>query len=78
MERVPVPSNEEMAKAKNKDILKNLKDVDEGVIKDFEETAKLLTDYHDGDSMKALCVALAYGSGKSGGGSSSNKSLLTS
>lgn len=74
MDRVPIPSNEEMAKAKNKDVLKNLKDVDESVIKDFEETAQLLTDHHDGDTRKALCIALAYCAGK--GGPTPNKSLL--
>lgn len=35
MERVPIPSDDEMAKAKNKDVLKNLKDVSESVIKEF-------------------------------------------
>lgn len=66
MERVGIPTNDEMAKAKNKDIIKKLKNVDESAIKDFEETAKLLIDYHDGDTEKALCVALAYGAGKGG------------
>jgi superfamily II DNA/RNA helicase len=32
MDRVPIPSNDEMAKAKNKDVLKNLKNVDNSMI----------------------------------------------
>ena len=35
MERVGIPSDDEMAKAKNKDIIKKLKNVDSSVIKDF-------------------------------------------
>lgn len=35
MEKVGVPSDDEMAKAKNKDIIKKLKNVDDNVVKDF-------------------------------------------
>jgi hypothetical protein len=35
MEKLGIPSDDEMAKAKNKDIIKKLKDVDESVVKDF-------------------------------------------
>ena len=75
MDRVPIPSDDDMAKAKNKDVLKNLKNVDNREAECFMESAKLFIEYHKGDAEKALSVALAYCSGK--GGSSSNKSLLT-
>ena len=35
MEKVGIPSDDEMAKAKNKDIIKKLKDIDGSVVKDF-------------------------------------------
>ena len=52
-----------MLKAKNKDILKKLKDVEEEVIQDFEETADILIGQHNDDPKKALMIALAYCSG---------------
>jgi hypothetical protein len=39
MDRPGVPSEEDMLKAKTKDVLKKLKDVDMGVLGKFEETA---------------------------------------
>lgn len=41
LERVPVPSEEDMQKAKNKDVLKKLADVDYEVLQDFEEAAEI-------------------------------------
>ena len=42
MSRVPIPSEQDMMKAKTKDVLKKFKDVDEEVLGDFQETAKLM------------------------------------
>lgn len=43
--------------------MKKLKDVDEGVIDDFAETAEILIEQHANDPKKALQFALAYCSG---------------
>lgn len=63
IQRVGIPSEADMLKAKNKDILKQLKDVDEEVIPNFEETAEILIEQHGNDPKKALMIALAYCSG---------------
>lgn len=52
-----------MIKAKNKDILKKLKDVDKEVLNDFDETADILIRENNGNSKEALKIALAYCSG---------------
>lgn len=52
-----------MIKAKNKDILKKLKDVDKEVLNDFDETADILIRENRGDAKEALKIALAYCSG---------------
>jgi len=39
---VPIPSEDDMVKAKNKEIIKKLADVDPEVIEDFDETADIL------------------------------------
>ena len=39
LERVPIPSDEDMVKARTKGILKNLKHVDTSVLPQFEESA---------------------------------------
>ena len=41
LERVPIPSDEDMQKAKNKDVLKKLADVDFEVLQDFDEAAEI-------------------------------------
>ena len=63
MDRVGVPSDDDMLKAKNKDVLKKLKDVDPDVLSNFDEAAKLLLEEHKGDAMAALKTVLAYSSG---------------
>ena len=63
LERVPIPTEEDMLKAKNKDVLKKLKDVDHDVLDNFEETANLLLADCDNDPVKALKIVLAYCSG---------------
>ena len=42
LQRVPIPSEDDMVKAKNKEIIKKLADVDPEVIEDFDETADIL------------------------------------
>lgn len=42
MDREPVPSEEDMIKAKTKDVLVKLKEVDMEVLPKFTETAELL------------------------------------
>lgn len=63
LERVPIPSEEDMMKAKNKDVLKKLKEVDLDVLDNFEETANLLLADSGNDPIKALKIVLAYCSG---------------
>ena len=62
MEKIHAPSEEEIAKASSNDILKKLIDVKQQdyVIDTYSKTAKELILQHQGDSEKALCVALAY------------------
>ena len=40
--RVPIPSDDDLARSKTKDILKKLQDVDKNVLHMFDETAELL------------------------------------
>ena len=54
LERVGVPSEEDMVKANTKGILKKLNDVDMEVLPMFEDTADLLINQHNGDASKAL------------------------
>lgn len=61
--RIPVPSEQDMLKAKKKSILKKLVDVDRDVLEEFEETADLLISSCDNDPKTALKIALAYCSG---------------
>ena len=63
LERVPIPTEEDMMKAQNKGILKKLQDVDTDVLPSFEESADLLIKQYKGDAKMALKVALAYCSG---------------
>lgn len=63
LQRVPVPTEDDMLKAKTKDILKKLKDVDNDVLPLFDDTADILINDCKGDAKKALQIALAYGSG---------------
>ena len=63
MTRVPIPSEDDMIKAKTKDVLKKFQDVDAEVLSNFKETAQLMIKQYDGDFEKALCVTLAYASG---------------
>lgn len=63
LDRVPIPTEEDMLKAKNKDVLKKLKDVDHDVLDNFEETANLLLADSGNDPIKALKIVLAYCSG---------------
>lgn len=58
-----VPSENDMIRAKNKGILKKLKDVDRNVLPEFEETADILIRENADDVKKALQIALAYCSG---------------
>jgi|DEB0MinimDraft_12_1074336.scaffolds.fasta_scaffold39826_2 ATP-dependent RNA helicase DDX21 len=52
--RIGVPQAEDVIKASSRDILKNLKDVNEDVLHLFADTAKCLIDQNDGDAEKAL------------------------
>ena len=54
LERVSVPSEQDMVKANTKGILKKLNDVDMEVLPMFEDTADLLINQHNGDASKAL------------------------
>jgi len=63
LERVPVPTDEDMKKSQTKGILKKLEDVDKSVLPDFEETADLFINQHDGNVKMALKIALAFCSG---------------
>jgi hypothetical protein len=63
LERVGVPTENDLKKAQTKGILKKLDDVDREVLDMFEEPARLLLDQYNGDATKALKVALAYCSG---------------
>jgi len=61
--RIPIPSEQDMLKAKKKSILKKLVDVDRDVLEEFEETADMLISSCDNDPKTALKIALAYCSG---------------
>jgi len=63
LERVRVPSDEDMEKAKTKGILGKLDDVDTEVLPSFEEVAQMLIDKHNGNAKMALQIVLAYTSG---------------
>ena len=63
LERVGIPTEEDMVKANTKGILKRLLDVDMEVLPLFEDTADLLINQHQGDASKALQIALAFCSG---------------
>ena len=63
MDRVPIPSEDDMLKAKNKDILKKLKDVDNDCLENFDEAAQLLIKSCKNDHMLAIKTVLAYASG---------------
>lgn len=54
LERVPIPSDDDMIAAKNKDILKKLVDVDMDVLPTFKESAQLLIKQHGGNAEKAV------------------------
>jgi len=54
LERVGIPTEEDMVKANTKGILKRLLDVDMEVLPLFEDTADLLINQHQGDASKAL------------------------
>jgi len=54
---------EDVIKASSKEILNNLKDVNEEVLHLFSDTAKTLIEQTNGDAEKALQIALAYCSG---------------
>ena len=54
LERVGIPSEEDMVKAQTKGILKKLLDVEMEVLPMFEDTADLLINQHHGDASKAL------------------------
>jgi hypothetical protein len=54
LERVGVPSEQDMVKANTKGILKKLLDVEMEVLPMFEDTADLLINQHGGDASKAL------------------------
>jgi len=61
--RVGVPQTEDVIKASSKEILNNLKDVNEEVLHLFSDTARVLIEQSNGDAEKALQIALAYCSG---------------
>ena len=63
MEKIGVPTDQDMKLARNKEVLKKLKDVDMEVLPNFDKIADdLIFDCGD-DSKKALKIALAYCSG---------------
>jgi len=74
--KIGVPSPQEVLKAQSKGILTNLKEVNSSVIPLFEDTAKELVEQCEGDTTKALCIALAYISGNYKQGLA-NRSLMT-
>ena len=63
LERVPVPTEEDMLKAKNKDVLKKLADVETDVLPDFEEAARIFIKDCGNDPVKAVKMCLAYCAG---------------
>jgi ATP-dependent RNA helicase DDX21 len=63
LDRVDVPSDEDMIKANTKGILKKMLVVEDEVLPMFEDTAELLINQHKGDASKALQTALAFCSG---------------
>lgn len=63
LERVGIPSDNELKKAQTRGILKKLEEVDHGVLDLFEESATMFLQKHGGDSKLALKIALAYLSG---------------
>jgi len=63
LKRVGVPQPEDVIRASSKDILGNLKNVNEEVLHLFKDTANILIEQVDGDAEKALMIALAYCSG---------------
>lgn len=63
LKRIGVPQPEDVIRASSKDILKNLKNVNDDVLHLFKDTASILIEQFDGDAEKALMTALAYCSG---------------
>jgi ATP-dependent RNA helicase DDX21 len=63
MEKVGVPSEQDMKMARNKEVLKKLQDVDMEVLGNFDLIADELIQSMNNDCVKALKVALAYCSG---------------
>jgi ATP-dependent RNA helicase DDX21 len=63
LDRVGIPSDEDMIKANTKGVLKKLLEVDPEILPIFEDTAELMINQHQGDVAKALQIALAFCSG---------------
>lgn len=63
LKRVGVPQPEDVIKASAKDILHNLKNVNNDVLPMFKEAAKELIEQANGDALNAVCMTLAYISG---------------
>lgn len=58
-----MPTEEDMLKAKNKDVLKKLADVETDVLPDFEEAARIFIKDCGNDPVKAVKMCLAYCAG---------------
>ena len=63
LKRIGIPQAEDIIKASQSGIMKNLEDVNEDVLYLFEDLAKDLIEQYNGDAEKALQVVLAYSSG---------------
>lgn len=76
MERQPVPSEEDMRVAKNKDVLSKLKDVDMQCLEGYDEAAKILLEDCRNDAHMAIKKCLAYASGNFKASTGAIKSLI--
>ena len=76
MERLPVPSAEDMKTAKNKDVLRKLKDVDMQCLDGFDEAAKILLEDCRNDAHMAIKKCLAFCSGNFKASNGAVKSLI--
>lgn len=63
LKRVGIPQAEDIIKASQQSLRKNIQEVNEDVLYLFQDFAKSMIQSYDGDAEKALMVALAYSSG---------------
>ena len=53
-DKIGIPTEDDMVKAKTKDVLKKLLDVEMDVLPNFKDTARMFIKQNEGDSEKAL------------------------